>query len=980
MATSALGVLMCLGFLDRLDNFGLDLHVRHAGRIDTDPAILMIDLDDTSLTQVGRWPWPRRKLAQLVRTLKEMGAGAIVLDAVLSEPAAPRSEHAGLGLHYDADSELSEQGDRASDPIILDDDELAAAIRDAGNVYLAMYFDAESLIDDVAGVYEKAFLAVRSDPTIDQDRFVEKANPPPGWSVDEMFLRMRMATKLTDDFTLDIETLSQRVFAAGRMPSDSPKYRALEANLPWAKRWVARRTVKQFFESQPAGTWRLFYDHVQPHVPFDLLNADRNDLLLAYRARRAELAVLRSCFPAPDQVFGRIPMVDQIHLPLDKFASAAKGVGLVSYVRDDPSGVVRSVPLSAIFEGRLLLQLGFLVAADFARMDRSTIRLHEDAMVVRRDAEELRLPLQSDGTTLINWHASAGGDWRNSFTHLPAVRFVEMVHLREAIDHNLRHLAIALGQLVEIRHRETPGEFERYATMVREFQTLRATVLPGIRILAQESTRRSSQLSKDIHQMELEALTWLQRTWSLWKKETPKNDEERSERERIRSLQEKFADEKLQKSTTEGNRALEHAASLRQKELEPCVKGKICFVGLTATATADLIATPISGTVPGVLAHANIANMVLRGQTIRRIDPQANLLILAAAGLVVALVTGAQGPIVSLLFLFLMVFGIGMGGAHAFATQGVHIATLPACLAAVASWATVTLFRQCTEQKARRAFQRALSQYTSPAIASRISTRLDSHALVPRAAKVTCFFADLAGFTRLSERLGAEDTRALLNPYLDAMSRALVDRQGLVNKFMGDGVFAFFNAPLLTCSRHAESACAAALTACDAIRRMNEESPLARLHGPLVVRIGISTGEAFVGDYGSDSKLDYTCIGDTVNVGGRLEQTNKLTGTTILVDDATRREAGDGLIFRNLGWIPVPGRDAPVHAHELCRRAEEGEPKLIDYIRLFETAVAHYQSYEWTTCLAVLKECSQIDPEDTAVSWLEKRVREELCR
>ena len=125
----------------------------------------------------------------------------------------------------------------------------------------------------------------------------------------------------------------------------------------------------------------------------------------------------------------------------------------------------------------------------------------------------------------------------------------------------------------------------------------------------------------------------------------------------------------------------------------------------------------------------------------------------------------------------------------------------------------------------------------------------------------------------------------------------------MVNKFLGDGVFAFFNAPIRPCPDHAGAGCAAALEAVEALHKLNPKTATDGAGEPLVMRIGISTGNVFVGDYGNDAKLDYTCIGDTVNVASRLQTANKVLGTTILVDEVTRRQADDRFAFRALGLL-----------------------------------------------------------------------------
>jgi adenylate cyclase len=232
----------------------------------------------------------------------------------------------------------------------------------------------------------------------------------------------------------------------------------------------------------------------------------------------------------------------------------------------------------------------------------------------------------------------------------------------------------------------------------------------------------------------------------------------------------------------------------------------------------------------------------------------------------------------------------------------------------------------------------------------------------------------------MSERLGAERTRLLLNPYLRMMSSLLVEHRAIVNKFMGDGVFAFFNAPIWPCANHAEQACASALASLEALRELNRRplNPTASARGEveeLVMRIGLSTGDAFVGDYGSDTKLDYTCIGDTVNLASRLEKANKALGTRILVDETTRDRAGQGFAFRTLGRMEVSGRSGAVNVYELAGAADRIDAAARDFLSRFEEAVRHYQACEWAQCLDGLGQCRGLRPDDLSVQLYESAAR-----
>ena len=177
---------------------------------------------------------------------------------------------------------------------------------------------------------------------------------------------------------------------------------------------------------------------------------------------------------------------------------------------------------------------------------------------------------------------------------------------------------------------------------------------------------------------------------------------------------------------------------------------------------------------------------------------------------------------------------------------------------------------------------------------------------------LTVMFADIAGFTGLSERLG-DQIIPLLSRYLDTVSREVSGHGGTIDKFIGDAVMAFWGAPA-TNPDHAVDACRAAL----ACQRALRESGLADDHGrPLKVRIGINSGDMLVGNIGSEFRLNYTVIGDAVNVASRLEGANKEYGTEIIVGEETRRLAGDRIHVRELDRFVVYGRAGGLAIYEL---------------------------------------------------------------
>jgi adenylate cyclase len=215
---------------------------------------------------------------------------------------------------------------------------------------------------------------------------------------------------------------------------------------------------------------------------------------------------------------------------------------------------------------------------------------------------------------------------------------------------------------------------------------------------------------------------------------------------------------------------------------------------------------------------------------------------------------------------------------------------------------------------------------------------------------LTVMFADIAGFTGLSERLG-DQIIPLLSSYLDTVSREVSGHGGTIDKFIGDAVMAFWGAPAAN-PDHAVDACRAAL----ACQRALRQSGLADDHGRLVkVRIGINSGDMLVGNIGSEFRLNYTVIGDAVNVASRLEGANKEYGTDIIIGEETRRLAGDRIQVRELDRLVVYGRAGGLAIYELLGLAENGaEPPR--WVALYRSALAAYRAQDFARAMSLFQQ------------------------
>ena len=233
---------------------------------------------------------------------------------------------------------------------------------------------------------------------------------------------------------------------------------------------------------------------------------------------------------------------------------------------------------------------------------------------------------------------------------------------------------------------------------------------------------------------------------------------------------------------------------------------------------------------------------------------------------------------------------------------------------------------------------------------------------------MSVFFSDLEGFTRLCEGLTPDAAVRFLNRYFSLMSEVVRSQQGIVDKYIGDSVMAFWGPPFTDAADHARLCCIAAL---EQMARMETfRAALPELFGvrhslPEVnVRMGIASGDVTVGNIGSETSRGYTVIGDTVNLASRLEQANKFYGTRILVSEATRNLAGDTLAFREIDSLRVSGKQEPVRVFELMDYSESLTEAGRQLAQSYETALARYRSQDWDGAEAAFRECLEVVPAD----------------
>jgi adenylate cyclase len=293
-------------------------------------------------------------------------------------------------------------------------------------------------------------------------------------------------------------------------------------------------------------------------------------------------------------------------------------------------------------------------------------------------------------------------------------------------------------------------------------------------------------------------------------------------------------------------------------------------------------------------------------------------------------------------------------------------------LGLVLSFGGVMMYRIVFEQRQQRALRGALSQYLSPDVMHEVAANPEAVRLGGEKREMTVLFSDLRGFTSYSESIDPEELVHLLNQYLTEMTDVIFHHRGTVDKYMGDAIMAFWGAPRPQ-PDHAAQACSTALNMMHELRKLNARW-IEEGRAPLDIGVGINTGPMTVGNMGSEKRLDYTVMGDSVNLASRLEGLNKEYGTNIIISENTLQAVGrDAYVTRFLDLVVVKGRSEPVIVYEVMGLPGDIQGDQAKALAAYEAAHEAYRGRDWLAAAARFQEALQLMPNDgPAALYLER--------
>jgi len=401
---------------------------------------------------------------------------------------------------------------------------------------------------------------------------------------------------------------------------------------------------------------------------------------------------------------------------------------------------------------------------------------------------------------------------------------------------------------------------------------------------------------------------------------------------------------------------------LNKKAPKNILKDKIALFGTSAAGLLDLRTTPLEKTFPGVEVHANIIQGIL-DQTIKH-KPEYllgfEILMLLIFGTALTFILPALSPLWGSLAMTLsMVIIIAIDYFSWNSWQMVLPIASSLTLIALLYILNMT-YGFFVESRGKRQLTHLFGQYVPPDLVDEMSKNLSEINLDGEIRNMSVLFTDVRGFTTISENMEPKELTSFINAFLTPLTHVIHHNRGTIDKYMGDAIMAFWGAPLED-QQHARHALIAGLEMLVAIRKLNAEF---KKQGKPDIRIGVgvNTGEMNVGNKGSEFRVDYTVLGDAVNLGSRLEGLTKTYGVDILTSETTRHEVPE-FEYRELDLVRVKGKDKPVTIYEPIDLVENIDKTTRKAIKEFHHAVKLYREQKWDDAEQTIFALSQQEPE-----------------
>jgi adenylate cyclase len=639
------------------------------------------------------------------------------------------------------------------------------------------------------------------------------------------------------------------------------------------------------------------------------------------------------------------------------FIEAVKGAGFTN-AEVDGDGVRRRIFLVQKIFDHWYLQLTFAPLLDY--LGKPEIFLEKRKLTLKQAhlpngrKKDIVIPLDHEGRMMLDWPKE---NFAESYTHISFAVFSQLDQIESDLE--LYSRALASSNLAFfIRHDDSLAYVpETLNDIVKLFDAARAAKNNAVEDNSGDSfdnyldCRRSAYaLLGEILALDIEQK--IQELSAMLSEKNPASAETIMEESGyITSL--------VNALNGNLNNHIELTA-YNEKEL----KDKFAIMGRVDTGTTDIGVNPFHGEYISVGTHAVVLDTILCEAFIIPLHYLWNIIVMLVFVPIFFIISARLSPIHrAFCGLAATVLFFAITGAL-FRFTGVFIGPLGTVFAMLSAIIVREIISYADSEKEKHFIRTAFSTYVSNDVVKEIISDPSRLQLGGNKRHMTAIFTDVKGFSAISEQLDPVDLVSLLNKYLSAMSDVVLSEKGTIDKYEGDAIIAFFGAPL-DLSDHALRACVSAITMKKVEAELNKTIMEQKLSpSVLLTRIGINTGDMVAGNMGTANKMNYTIMGNAVNLAARLEGVNKRYGTWILASENTVRETGDHLLYRRLDRIRVVGINEPVRICELLDLALHADESLRKMTGIFHEALENFEKRDWKQAEAGFKEALSLKNDD----------------
>lgn len=632
-----------------------------------------------------------------------------------------------------------------------------------------------------------------------------------------------------------------------------------------------------------------------------------------------------------------------IQYPISPLSKSANYFGYVDSNRDI-DGIERKIRLVRIFNGRIYFHLSMAVLLDLCDVKKENVKILLGDKIVLKDAlnpitlkkEDMNIPIDNEGMMHINW----AGEFLPTFRHLS---FLALVEYNKAIDNKERDTIYSEFE----EYSKNTGKPERgalFRALSKKYDEFYLAKDPSVKRSIRDKIQ---EIQKMITNVESDFNRYLNEETEDIKLQLKKNPG-------LKELKEKLEYIQVLKSYIELVTSVER------------LKNYSAIIGFISTAsqTQDIGVTPVSHEYFMVGTYPNIVNTILQKQFIKKAHPAINYLVMLLIAVIMGLVVQKLNAIYAVITTILSFIIVNLATILIFAFAQTWLDQLGISLALLLPAVSIASVKFVSEESQKRFIKSAFSHYLSPRVIDEIIKNPASLKLGGEKRQITIFFSDVQGFSTISEKLTAEELVHLLNDYLSDMTDIILKYDGTVDKYEGDAIMAFFGAPHFF-EDHAVKACLAAV---EMQERLKEKREQWKKEGrdELKVRMGLNTGAAVVGNMGSRTRMDYTVMGDSVNLASRLEGANKAFNTYTMISENTYEAAKDHIEARRLGLIRVVGKEEPIQVYEILGRKGKLTDQTLEMLAKYNDGYEYFRNKDWEKARNAFRAGLKIIREDGA--------------